>query len=387
MDPSVATAAPLEQLVTQFATLPDPRVERTRAHRLIDIVTITLCAVICGAADWVAVAEWGRAKEAFLRQWLALPQGIPVHDTFGRVFAALDPHAFERCFLTWVQDLVQQTTGQVVALDGKTLCGSADKAAGKRAIHMVSAWASANGAGLCLGQRKVDAKSNEITALPLLIHLLHLDGCIVTIDAMGCQTAIAQAIQDQQADYVLALKANHGTLYDDAQRVFAEASAAAWQGIAHEHHETLDGGHGRIETRQYTLLTDARYLRYVDPTGAWAGLQSLGRVAAERRVGGKVTQEVRYYLSSVGTVAEFARAARSHWGIENGLHWVLDVAFREDEQRARVGYSAENLAVVRHMALNLLKQERTARCGTKAKRLKAGWDERYLLKVLASKPN
>ena len=252
---------------------------------------------------------------------------------------------------------------------------------------MVSAWASANGAGVCLGQLKVAAKSNEITALPQLIKLLHLDQCIVTIDAMGCQTEIAQAIRDQGADYVLALKANHATLYEDTQRLFGEAAQGGWHGIATAHIETLDVGHGREATRRYSLLTAARYSAYVDPAGAWAGLRSLGRVDCERWVGDHVTREARYYVSSVASVAEFARAARRHWGIENGLHWVLDVAFREDEARARLGYSAQNLAVLRHMALNLLKQERTARWGTKVKRLKAGWDESYLLKVLASKPN
>jgi predicted transposase YbfD/YdcC len=382
----MSTGPALEPFLTHFGSLPDPRVNRTRDHLLLDIVVLALCGLLCGADDWVAIAEFGRAKEAFFRQWLPLPHGIPSHDTLGRVFAALDPAAFEACFRAWVQDLVTQHAGQVVALDGKTLCGSADAPAGRRAIHMVSAWASANGAGLCLAQRAIDEKSNEISALPLLIAVLALRGCIVTIDAMGCQTAIAQAVVDQDGDYALALKANQNTPYEDTQRLFADADAAAWRGVAHERTETLNGGHGRVETRRYTLITDARYIGYVDPTGRWAGLRSLGRVEAERRVGGTVTTEVRYYLCSLTRVVDFARAARGHWGIENGLHWVLDVAFREDAQRARVGHSAENLAVLRHMALNLLKQEQTARCGTKAKRLKAGWDEQYLLKVLAAKP-
>ena len=380
--PDPARPAPLQQLQTYFAPLPDPRVERTKAHLLGDILVLALTAVLCGADDWVAIAEFGRAKQPFFARFLALPHGIPAHDTFGRVFARLDPDAFQACFRAWVADLVQQSAGQIVGIDGKVLRGSADRPAGKGAIDMVSAWASANGAGLVLGQRQVDAKSNEITAIPLLLQVLDLTDCIVTIDAMGCQREIAAAIVAADADYVLALKGNQGSTHAETIRLFEGEFAAGFGGTAYQQTTTLEKGHGRLERRRYWLITDPRYLEYVNREGKWVGLQGLGLVEAERTVNGVTTRERRYYLCSVGRVAEFARAVRGHWGIENGLHWVLDIAFREDGSRARKDHSAENFAVVRHLALNLLKQERTAKCGVKTKRLKAGWNEDYLFKVL-----
>ena len=380
-DPPFATA--LQQLRTRFADVTDPRVDRTKEHLLLDILVIASCAVICGAEAWTEIEQFGLAKQAFFARFLPLPGGIPAHDTFSRVFARIDPEQFQTAFAAWGRDVVAIAAGQVVALDGKTLRRSGDKAAdGKAAVHMVSAWASANGAGLVLAQRKVDEKSNEITAIPLLLKVLDLTGCLVTIDAMGTQTAIAQQIIDQQADYVLALKGNQGRIHAGTQELFAHGEATGFRGMAHQTTETLNKGHGRIERRRYTLVTEPRWIAYLNEAERWAGLAGIGRVEAERRVGARVSKEVRYYITSLTDVREFARGVRTHWGIENGLHWVLDVAFREDQSRARVDHSGENLAVLRHIALNLLKAEQTAKVGVHGKRLKAGWSDEYLLKVL-----
>jgi predicted transposase YbfD/YdcC len=375
----------IEQLRTRFATLQDPRVERTKLHQLLDIVTIAICAVICGADDWSEIELFGHAKEAFFKSFLPLPNGIPSHDTFGRVFARLNPQQFQRCFLEWVQDLVRASAsnGQVqgvVAIDGKRVCGSRDTPSGKGAIQMVSAWAQEN--HMVLGQVKVDDKSNEITAIPTLLELLDLEGCIVTIDAMGCQKEIAGVITDGRGDYVLALKGNHSVLHQDVITTFNEGLDTHFKGISHHKHETVEKGHGRIETRRYFLVDDPFYMRYLDQQEKWPKLHGIGMVEATREVGGVVSRDRRYYLCSVRSVAEFAHAARGHWSIENGLHWVLDVAFREDHNRTRKDHSAQNFAVLRHIALNLLKAEKTVKVGVKGKRLNCGWDHDYLFKVL-----
>jgi predicted transposase YbfD/YdcC len=374
-------ASPGSTIIAHFASVTDPRIDHTKRHQLLDLLTIALCAIICGADEWVAMEEFGNAKREWFDTFLDLPNGIPSHDTFGRVFAALDPDQFQQCFLAWVQQTVVRTEGEVIACDGKTVRRSHDRGAGKAAIHMVSAWADAN--HLVLGQLAVEEKSNEITALPALLKLLLLKGCIVTIDAMGCQTEIAETIIDREADYVLALKENHDTLYHEVVHLFADARATDFGDYTHDAAETVDGGHGRVEIRRYWTISDPTTMAHVDPEGQWAGLRALGMVEAERRVRGKVTHERRYYLTSLVDATTFGRAVRAHWGIENRLHWVLDIAFREDESRARQGASAENLVVLRHIALNLLKKEQTAKVGIKNKRLKAGWDERYLLKVIA----
>lgn len=368
-----------------FAPLTDPRADRGQTHLLLDIITVALCAVLCGADGWVAVETFGRAKAAWLRTFLALPGGIPSHDTFGRVFARLDPAEFRRCFLAWVGAVVPDTVGQVVALDGKTLRRSHDRANGKAALHMVSAWAC--GSGLVLGQLAVDDKSNEITALPALLRLLDLAGATVTIDAMGCQTAIAAQIVAQGADYALALKDNHPTLHAEVAEEFAAARATAFADYAPTDHDdwaTVEKDHGRLETRRYWTISDPETIAYLNQGGAWAGLRAIGMVERQRRIGEVLSSETRYYLlSGAGDAASFGRAIRSHWGIENRLHWVLDVAFREDTSRVRGGDGAENFAVLRHFALNLLRQERVAKGSIATRRFRAALDDTYLLTVLA----
>ena len=385
--PGEVEVGPLEQLRTRFAALQDPRVERTKLHQLLDIVTIAICAAICGADDWTEIELFGESKVEFFKSFLPLPNGIPSHDTFNRVFARLNAEQFRECFLRWVQDMVcasgEQLKG-VVAIDGKALCGSRDAASGAGPIQMVSAWAHSN--HMVLGQVKVDDKSNEIIAIPVLLKLLDLSGCVVTIDAMGCQTQIAQTITEAGADYVLALKGNHMSMHQDVITTFNEGLATRFRDISHHKYETVEKGHGRIETRRYYLVDDPVYMRYLEGAEKWPKLRSIGMVQAERKLGEVVSTERRYFLCSVGSVKEFALAARGHWSIENSLHWVLDVAFREDHNRTRMDHSAENFAVLRHIALNLLKAERTLNVGIKAKRLKCGWSHDYLLEVLLGPP-
>jgi predicted transposase YbfD/YdcC len=372
----------LSSLTVHFADLPDPRVERTRRHALLDILVIAICATVCGADDFVAIAAWGRAKEGWLRQRLALPNGIPAHDTFDRVFRRLDPQAFSGSFLAWVQAVRTATDGEVIAFDGKTLRHSFDTASGKAAIHMVSAWATEN--RLVLGQVKVDDKSNEITAIPALLRLLDISGCLVTIDAMGCQRAIARQIVEQGGDYVLALKENQPSLYADVMEFFIEAQARNFAGIPHGFWREFDGEHGRIETRRCWTVDDIAWLR---ERHDWRELTSIVMMERVRQVGERRSVELSYSISSLagGTDREarrLASALRGHWGIENRLHWVLDVSFQEDSCRVRRDHAAQNLATVRHVGLNLLHQERSAPMGTKNKRLRAGWDPQYLEKVL-----
>jgi predicted transposase YbfD/YdcC len=376
---------PATSVSEHFATLTDPRVERCKVHRLVELVTIALCGVICGADDWVAIEAFGQEKEAWLRTFLALPGGIPSHDTFGRVFARLDPDEFRRCFLDWVRAVVGEVGAQVVAIDGKTLRGSHKRSAGQEALHLVSAWATAS--GLVLGQVATATKSNEITAIPRLLRLLALEGATVTIDAMGCQTAIAGQIVDQGADYVLALKDNQRSTHERVQAAFADARRAAGTALPLADVVpivTHDRAHGRAETRRCLAIGDPQYLAYVDPDRRWPGLRSVVLIESTRRVGDATTTEHRYYLASLPPdAAHLARVIRSHWGIENRLHWVLDVTFHEDLCRVREGHGPENLAILRHFALNLLRQDRSAPGGVSTKRLRAALNDSYLRSLLA----
>jgi predicted transposase YbfD/YdcC len=350
----------------------------------VEIVTIALCGVLCGADDWVSIEAFGQEKIDWLRTFLALPGGIPSHDTFGRVFARLDPDEFRGCFLAWVRAVVGEVGAQVVAVDGKTLRGSHDRAAGKEALHLVSAWATAS--GLVLGQVATDAKSNEITAIPRLLRLLALEGATVTIDAMGCQTAIAGQIVEQGADYVLALKKNHEQLHGRVAGAFAEADKARGTTLLLGDlaaSTTIDAGHGRIEHRRCRAIGDPAHLAYIDPEHAWPNLKSVVCIESTRRIGGEVSIEARHYLSSLPADAPvLAQVIRSHWRIENSLHWVLDVAFREDDNRVRTGHAPENLAIVRHLALNLLRQDTSRRVGLANKRFRAALDTSYLRSIL-----
>ena len=363
-----------------FASLTDPRSSHApnQRHQLIDILVIAVCAVICGADGWEDIEEYGKAQAEWFAQVLDLPHGIPGHDTFRRVLACLDPEELTQCFISWTGALNDLSGGDIVSLDGKTLRHSFDRAASKASIHMVSAWANAN--RLVLGQVKVDDKSNEITAIPKLLKLLDLAGATVTIDAMGCQKEIAKVITAQEADYVLALKENHPTLYDDVTLFFEDAKRTDFAEIDHEHHETVDGDHGRIETRRYWITSDIEWL---GAKASWSNLQSIGMVQSCREIGEKVEIETRYFLTSLpADGVRFAQAVRQHWGIENSLHWVLDVSFDEDACRIRKDKGAQTFSVLRHIALNLLRRESRHKRGIKARRKRAGWDRGYLLQVL-----
>lgn len=361
-----------QSLVDHFSNLPDPRARRTRAHDLIDILLIALCTLLCGGESFNDMEDFGYAKLDWFKTFLKLGNGIPSHDTFNRVFAALDPKGFVDCFLRWTQSVRAAVPQEIVALDGKALRRAID--GDQNVKYIVSAWAESN--GLTLGQLKVADKSNEITALPELLRALELGGCIVTVDAMGCQKKIAREIVEADADYVLALKGNQETVHEEVKAfldlALEQKSLDCWQ--------TLEKDHGRIETRRYYQSTR---LSWFADKAKWEGLQSVGLVEATRDIRGKVTVERRYYLSSLPLDVElFARAVRGHWGVENKLHWCLDVCFREDQSRARCGFAAENLATLRRLALNLLKQEKSKKRGIKGKQLNAGWNHPYLLKLL-----
>lgn len=352
----------------------DPR-HHNKQHLLSDMFIISLCAIVCGAESWTQVVEYGRSKLDWFSEFLELPNGIPSHDTFGRLFARIDPRSFQEFFAKWVQDFSESLNGKTVAIDGKTLRRSHDRINGDSAIHMVSAWASE--ICLVLGQIKTDNKSNEITAIPELIKMLSLEGAIVTTDAMGCQKKITRTIIEKNADYVIQVKDNQQRLHEDIALFFKEPANGPFDTM-----ETVDGDHGRVETRRYDTTDDIDWLQ---GKHEWAGIKTICRVTRQRDINGNVSIESSYFISSLDNHAPaIAKAVREHWGVENGLHWCLDISFREDYCRVRKDHAPENLAVLRHIALNLLKREKTLKGGIQTKRLKAAWDHDYLLKILTA---
>jgi predicted transposase YbfD/YdcC len=368
---------PPAPLLHYFAELRDPRIERTKRHSLAEILFIAIAGTIAGADGWRELEAFAIEKSDWLARYLTLPHGTPSDDTFRRVISRLDPLAFETAFRDWMAAAVSHSQGDLIAIDGKTLRGSYDHADSKAALHMVSAWSSAN--GLVLAQEKVSDHSNEITAIPRVLEILDVHGCIVTIDAMGTQREIAEQIIDQGGDYVLALKQNQPSLYDDVRTFFEEAEARQFCGIAHGFCEQTDGGHGRIEVRRLWCTDDVAWM---GPHPKWKGLRSIVMVERCRVEGETESRERRYYITSLAAGAEvLAEAIRGHWGIENRLHWVLDVSFGEDGSRVRKAFAPENLGLLRRVALNLLRQEQS-KGSVKGKRKRAGWNDAYLATVL-----
>jgi len=362
-----------------FSPIPDHRQQSKVEHKLHDILLTLVVGVICGADGWESIEEVAHNKTELLKKYGSFENGIPVHDTIARVVSSLEPEAMQSCFISWMKSAQVDTLGEVIAIDGKTVRGSYDKKSKKSAIHMVSAFAAHN--GVVLGQVKTAEKSNEITAIPALLDLLDIKGSIVTIDAMGCQKAIAKKICDKEADYVIAVKGNQGHLHQSIKDFFSICQSDNFKNIAHEHYEEVDSGHGRVEVRRYWITDVLTSIN--DLTSQWNGLISVGMAESERHVDGKVSKEIRYFICSIDADAKvFGNAVRKHWSIENQLHWVLDVSFNEDLSRVRRSNAAENMSVIRHLVLNLLKLEKSCKKGLKAKRFKAALDTNYAEKVL-----
>ncbi len=375
---SVNPTASIEEC---FGDIRDPRVQGRCCYPLLELMTIAICAAIAGAETWVDIETFGKSKEQWLAQFLVLKHGIPSHDTFGDVFAMIDGDAFQRSFVRWVQRVFTITEGQVISIDGKTARRSHDKAIGKDALHMVSAWASVN--GITLGQRKVDDKSNEISAIPELLELLRIKGCIVTIDAMGCQKQIAQKIRDKQADYVLAVKDNQRQLHQDIQQWFDYADQIDFNALDHDYFRTVNKNRGRIEIRQCWVISDPLAFEYIRHYEGWADISAIVRVQRERRLADRVARETAYCISSLAASAKtLLNATRQHWSIENSLHWVMDLTFKEDQMRTRKGDSAQNLIALRNIALNILKKD-LSKGSLRQKRYRAALDDAFLLKLLS----
>lgn len=370
-------------ITRHFITITDPRVERSKAHTLINIIVIAICAVISGCDSWVEIEAFGHDRKVWLRKFLELPNGIPSHDTFGRVFALMNPREFQTAFAAWMQSVVTLTGGKVVAIDGKTnrrTFGGKTKDGLTKALHLVSAFATAN--GVALGQVATNQKSNEITAIPELLKLLDIKGCLVTTDAMGCQSEIAADIVARGGDYLLAVKGNQGNLYRDIKALFAD------EHVPRDTSQSEDKGHGRIDKRTCEVITGPVVLSRIRHQNNWVGLHTVVKVTAERTSTTtgemRTASESRYYICSdeEPTATRLQQAARAHWGIENNLHWTIDMAFREDESRIRSGNAPANMAVLRHIALNLIRDDKTRKVGVKASRLKAARSTSYLTKLL-----
>lgn len=363
-----------------FHALSDPRMNRRKRHALINILTISICAIISGCDDFCAIEEYGKAKQDWFAQFLDLSHGIPSHDTFQDVLNRLNPNAFAQAFTKWVARL-GELKDDIIALDGKVMRRTWDKANGNPAIHLVSAWSVKN--NLCVGQVKVADKSNEITAIPALLALLDIEGATITTDAMGCQYRIGEQIVEEKADFVLALKGNQGEFHDDIKLFLDERLDKEFAGIEHSRHDSTEGEHGRIEQRSVWVTREIDWL--IERHPQWRTVNAIVVVDSMRQQDHHLaTRERRYYITShANKNAEFiAHAIRSHWHVENKLHWQLDVSFNEDQNRLRSGYAAENISLMNKIALNLLKNERSVKVGVKNKRLKAGWDNQYLMKVL-----
>lgn len=364
-------------LIKHFSEIKDFRLERKKLHQLMDIIVLTVCASLSGAEGWEAIEEFGHNKLDWLRRFVPLKNGVPSHDCLAYVISRLSPKEFQRCFMNWVNAIREELPDEVIAIDGKTARRSHDRKRGQNPLHMVSAWGCAN--RLVLGQEATEEKSNEITAIPKLLALLELKGCIVTIDAMGCQRAIAEQIVDQGGDYCLGLKGNQGELHEAADDFFTTARQENFNAVKYDYHEEIDQGHGRLEIRRYWITEELCTLPNLE---LWKGLCSIGLVERECHVGDQVTLEQRYFINSTKADAKiFAHAVRSHWGVENRLHWRLDVVFREDDSRIRKGNAAAIMTTIRHVCINLFQQE-TSKLSMKKKKLKAAWNDEYRSKLL-----
>lgn len=360
--------------ISHFENLPDPRIDRRKKYPLLEIVFLVVSATISGCEGWKSIKDFGEVKLKWLRKFFPYENGIPVDDTLARVMERLNTKTFQHCFIAWIGSAIESVGGDIIPIDGKTLRRSHDKGRDKSAIHMVSAWSTTH--GVVLGQEKTNEKSNEITAIPALLEVLELKGCIVTLDAMGCQKDIIEKIVSKKADYVVALKGNQGDFHEDVKEYFETSLSSAFESVPHDFYEENDIGHGRIEHRQCCVV-DAKQPYFSDKK-AWKNLSSIAMVISERDLGEKKTRETRFFISSLNVDAkQILSAVRQHWAVENSLHWVLDMTFREDESRVRRGQSAENLAIVRHMALNVLKQDKSVQASTKRKKLLAALDDKF----------